>query len=75
MNSVWSRVKQTTVEVGLNSLNNPLKDTKSIMHYGGDVLHAIDKITKEKIEINEELSPLDIEKLNHYYPPIRKFKK
>ena len=42
------------------------------MHYGGDVFHAIDKKTKQKIEENKELSPLDIKKLNHYYPPICK---
>ena len=42
------------------------------MHYGGEVFHAYDKHTQQKIELNKQLSPLDIEKLNHYYPPISK---
>ena len=42
------------------------------MHYGGEGFHAHDKTTHKKIEINKKLSPLDIKKLNHYYPPISK---
>ena len=42
------------------------------MHYGGDDFHAHDQKTHKKIEINKKLSPLDIDKLNHYYPPISK---
>ncbi len=41
------------------------------MHYGGEVFDAYDKENK-KIGTNMELSPLDIEKLNYYYPPISK---
>ena len=40
------------------------------MHYGGEVFHAHDKTTGQKIQTNKKLSPLDIEKLNYYYPPI-----
>ena len=43
------------------------------MHYGGPRFYATNITTKERIEENSELSPLDIEKLNNYYPPIRKF--
>ena len=39
------------------------------MHYGGEVFHAHDKTTGQKIQTNKKLSPLDIEKLNYYYPP------
>ena len=42
------------------------------MHYGGEVLNATDNKTHQKIGVNRELSPLDIKKLNHYYPPISK---
>ena len=51
--------------------NNQVKDVKSIMHYGGEVFDAYDKENK-KIGTNMELSPLDIQKLNYYYPPISK---
>ena len=49
-----------------------MKDVKSIMHYGGEVFHAYDSKTKKMIGTNKELSPLDIEKLNYYYPTISK---
>ena len=42
------------------------------MHYGGGVLDAHDSKTKKMIGTNKELSPLDIEKLNYYYPTISK---
>ena len=42
------------------------------MHYGGNGFHAHDKTTHKLIGINKKLSPLDIKKLNHYYPPISK---
>ena len=42
------------------------------MHYGGKAFGAIDKETNKLVEVNKELSPLDIEKLNHYYPAICK---
>ena len=49
-------------------------DTKSIMHYdgllGGRVDHPImtDKLTGKGIEVNKNMSSLDIEKLNEMYP-------
>ena len=49
-----------------------MKDVKSIMHYGGQGFYATNKKTKQRIEQNTVLSPLDIEKLNYYYPPICK---
>lgn len=42
------------------------------MHYGGEDFQAHDRKTHKIIEINKMLSPLDIDKLNHYYPPISK---
>jgi len=42
------------------------------MHYGGEVFYAWDTTTHKKIEENTKLSPLDIQKLNYYYPPISK---
>ena len=53
-----------------NNQNNHFEDVKSILHYGGDGFPAIERNTNKKIEVNKELSPLDIDKLNHYYPPI-----
>ena len=42
------------------------------MHYGGEAFVAFDKRNHQRIQENTELSPLDIEKLNYYYPPISK---
>ena len=56
-----------------NQQNNHVKDVKSILHYGGEDFPAIDRNTNKKIEVNKELSPLDIDKLNHFYPPIGEF--
>ena len=49
-------------------------DIKSIMHYDGTLRGYFstpimtDKITGNSIEVNREMSPLDIKKLNQMYP-------
>ena len=51
-------------------------DTKSIMHYDGTMGGFFsksdpvmkDKISGKRIEINKEMSPIDIRKLNQMYP-------
>ena len=49
-------------------------DTKSIMHYDGKLRGyfsnpiMVDKITGKGIELNKEMSPIDIKKLNEMYP-------